>query len=210
MLDTRLTFEPTAHAYTYDGVVVPGVTSLLAPLHDFGFVDKAVLEAACEFGRNAHEVIHLFNQDDLVMDSVSPPLMPWLTSYQMFLRDTGFKVKNSEVRVYHKTHRYAGQYDFDGEWKGTTWVVDVKTGVVPKTVGMQLAAYQNAMVDRPRQRMCLQLHDKGYKVLTDRPPTKWLKSTDWNDFVSILNYRRLIAEHNPRSLEQGYDALYPN
>ena len=199
-----LTFQAEGHVYRYGGTRVPSVTQVLTPFHDFGMVDRDVLAAACEFGTNVHAAVHLFNQEELDEESLAPPLVPYLDAYKAFLRVTGFKVEQSEIRVYHKVMRYAGQIDFAGTWQGTSWVVDIKSGVLPSTVGLQLAAYQAAMPIRPRNRLCLQLSETGYKL------HRCTKTTDFNDFTSTLNFHRLLEKHNPRSLNNGYANLYPN
>jgi hypothetical protein len=46
----------------------------------------------------------------------------------------------------------------------TSWVLDVKTGAIPRTVGAQLAAYQQALEPRPRRRLCLALTADNYRL----------------------------------------------
>src|ERR1700722_8899317 len=173
-----LTFEAEGHVYRYKGRVVPSVTQVLEQL-EVGSLVAAIKEAmrgqtyaaqssaiadaidvwqaAAEFGTNVHAACHLLNQNDLDEESLDLALVPYLNSYRLFLSETGFVVTGSEVLLYHALMGYAGAADIFGDWMNTTWVVDIKSGVVPRTVGAQLGAYQNAATRKPRRRLCLQL-----------------------------------------------------
>jgi hypothetical protein len=194
-----LTFEARGHVYRYRGRVVPSVTQALEQLQYLQGIPWDVLKAAQEFGTNVHAACHLFNQNDLDEESLSPALVPYLNQYKRFLSDTGFVVTASEVLLYHETMGYAGQQDFEGVFRNTTWVVDIKSGVVPSTVGAQTAAYQQAHppADRPKKRACLQLSDTGYKFIEQK------ELGDFSLFTSALNCYRHNQKHNPRIIENA-------
>lgn len=178
----ELTFEPDGHVYRYDGRVVPGVTSILEPLQYLDGVPWAVLEAAREFGTHVHLACHLCNLDELDIAALDEPLLPYLNGWTRFLNESGFIVTASEMRVHNKKRGYAGTADAFGLWQKTTWVVDIKSGVVPPTVGAQLAAYQMACTTRPRRRLCVQLTGDGnYKLHEQRD------LSDYSLFCSALN-----------------------
>lgn len=192
-----LTFEAEGHMYRYKGQVVPSVTQILEPLQYLQGVPWEILEAAREFGVHVHLACHLWNSGELDEETLDPALAPYLADWKQFLSETGFFLTGSESRVFNKLHKYAGTADAFGNWKGTTWVLDIKSGVVPSTVGAQLAAYQQAASDRPRRRLCVQLTGHGYKLHEQKD------LSDFSLFTSALNCYRHNQKHHPRSLEHG-------
>jgi hypothetical protein len=186
-----LTFEAEGHVYRFAERVVPSVTTVLQEIYPcFDMVNREVLEAASDFGINVHTAVHLFNLHDLDEDSLDSDLVPPLYAYKQFLADTGFVVRGAEIRVYDPLRGYAGQIDFWGDWKKTTWVIDLKTSsVIPWTVGMQVAAYQNAMPEKPKKRGCLHLKDGAYSFKALNEPS------DFIQFQSALNVYRNREAH---------------
>lgn len=186
-----LEFDAETHTYRYGGRVVPGVTSVLEPLQYLDGVPWAVLEAAREFGTNVHLACHLWNQNELDLRALDPALLPYLRGWTRFLEESGFIVTASEQRVYNKIG-YAGTADAFGTWQGTTWVLDIKSGVVPDTVGPQLAAYQQAALDRPRRRLCVQLVGDGEYRLHEQKDLG-----DFQMFLSALNVYKFLQKRKP-------------
>lgn len=192
-----LTFQAEGHVYKFKGVVVPSVTQVLEPLQHLQGIPWAVLEEARERGTHVHEACHLLNQDDLDEAALDARLARYVASYKRFLCETGFVITASECRVFHEQMRYAGTADFFGTFRNTTWVVDIKSGVIPSTVGAQTAAYQQAASDRPRRRACLQLSEEGYRFVECK------ELSDFSLFTSALNVYRFNEKHNPRALCAG-------
>jgi hypothetical protein len=163
MSTPELTFDADTHVYRFGGRVVPSVTQVLDILNDFEDVNPEVLAHARIRGQHVHAMIDLDNRGQLDEAALDPAYLPYLTQWRLFLRESGFQVVASEHRVFHKTLRYAGTCDsLIGQ--GTTWVLDVKTGSMPRSVGAQLAAYQMAMEPRPRRRLCLALTPDNYRL----------------------------------------------
>jgi hypothetical protein len=180
----ELTFDATRHEYRYGGRVVPSVTQILGMLNDFSMVDPDKLARAAQFGRHVHAAIDLDNQGTLDEETLDPELLPYLTQWRRFLEETGFVVTMSEQRVYHKRLQYAGTLDVAGTWMDEDWVCDVKSGWVPKSVGPQLAAYQQALPNRPKRRLCVQLSAEKYTLHECK------KLSDFTTFQSCLNIWR--------------------
>lgn len=181
----ELTFDPEGHVYRYNGRVVPSVTQVLSVLsaNDYAYVDGDVLEEARRRGTHVHEMIDLDNRGKLCEATLPAGLRPYLKQWRLFLQESGFIVTASETRVYNRIHRYAGTADV-GSMQGTSWVLDVKTGSMPRTVGPQTAAYQHALDPRPRRRLCLVLNPDRYQLheLKDL--------SDFSLFQSCLNVWR--------------------
>lgn len=191
-----LTFRAEGHVYEYKGVRCPSVTQVLEQLQYLQGIPWATLEEARERGTHVHQACHLYNQGELDEESVNPALAAYLNQYKRFLSDSGFIVTASELLVYNETMRYAGQLDFTGNFRGTSWLVDIKSGVVPSTVGAQCAAYQAAMPikERPKKRACLQLSPTDYKFIEQK------EYGDFSLFTSALNCYRHNQKFNPRAL----------
>lgn len=187
-----LTFDAATHTYRYEDRLVPGVTSVLEPLQMLQGVPWAVLEAARKFGSNVHLACHLFNVGMLDIATLDPALLPYLEGWQAFLADTGFDITESESPVYNAQLKYAGTPDCIGNYAGSTWVVDIKSGVVPCTVGLQLAAYQHAKPVKPKRRLCVQLTGAGkYKLHEQKNPG------DFALFMSALNIHNFLQKRKP-------------
>lgn len=99
---------------------------------------------------------------------------------------THFKVTHSEERVYHEQLKYAGTLDVLGSWKGTSWLIDLKSGAVPRSVGAQTAAYREACTAEPQRRMALQLKPNDYKLIPCNDPS------DFHLFTSCLNIHNFL------------------
>jgi hypothetical protein len=201
-----LTFQADGHVYRYKGSVVPSVTQVLDQLQYLQGIPWHVLEAAAEFGTHVHQACHLYNQNDLIEEDLHPALAPYLNGYKRFLGETGFVVHQSELLVYNATARYAGQLDFTGNFRGTTWVVDIKSGIIPSTVGAQVAAYQQAIPaqGRPKKRACLQLLPGDYKFIEQK------EVSDFSLFTSALNCYRHNQKFNPRAMGAISGGTYAN
>ena len=179
-----LSFDASTHTYRYRGREVPSVTSVLRQVHNFDRVDPELLERARRFGQHVHAATDLFDRGILDEDNLDAGLLPHLNGYKKFLLETGFVVTHSEEQIYNPRQKYAGTLDTRGTWKGTTWLLDKKSGAVPRTVGLQTAAYQQACDEKPKRRLCLQLLPNNYKLHACEDPA------DWSYFVSFLNVHR--------------------
>ena len=190
---TLLQFDPAAHRYTVNGRVWPSVTQVLDLLQDWSRVPLATMLAAQRFGDHVHLACHLWNAGRLDEDSLDAELVPYLNGWKRFIAETGAEVIESELRVHHPELRYAGTLDSIVRCRGEAWLVDIKSGQVPATVGAQTAAYERALHAstelRVKRRKCVQLMANDYRIhpLTDL--------SDWTTFVSALNCHRFMETH---------------
>lgn len=138
-------FEPIEHAYHYAGRRLPSVTDVLK---DVGLLDTSgpwFTEEVRTRGSYVHRAIELWaggRLDEAVLD---PMLAPYLAAYQRWATDERIEILGTEERVFDTALGYAGTLDIRGRKliAGRTHlvVVDVKTGQVPPSVAVQLAAY---------------------------------------------------------------------
>lgn len=186
-----LRFDAEQHRYYIGSRELPGVTRVLSMLDQFERVPKDVLEAARVFGQHVHLACELDNKGVLDEAALDPALVPYLWAWRRFKAESGFEIQASELRVVNHRLGYAGTIDVVGMYRGTLGVLDIKSGIMPRTVGYQTAAYQEAYAvehgKRPSFRYCLQLNPEmpcGYKL------HRLTKTTNFNMFVSCLNVWR--------------------
>lgn len=190
-----LAFEPDSHTYSVSGMVLPSVTQVLQPLQDFRFVDDATLRAAASFGTAVHRVCELYDQDDLVMDSVDRPLVPYLEAWCRFLSETRAKVLQVEQRYHHRSLGYAGTLDRLLEIDGARVLADIKSvSRLSAVVGVQLAAYatllENNTEHKEVKRAAVQLCPDGTYRLRF-----YEESMDWPTFLSLLTLHNWRKKH---------------
>ena len=108
----EVTFEPNYHIYTFGGMVVPSITQILTAE---GFVDTSHYD---EWSRDKGSMVHLACHYELTgeldYDTVDNEIVPYLTAFSKFIRESGFKVERSEVPAINKTYGYAGTPDLIG------------------------------------------------------------------------------------------------
>ena len=196
-----LDFDPDLHVYRYEGVIVPGVSDIMAPIVDFGGVPRDVLRRAADRGSKAHLATELWDLEDLDEESLAPALVPFLEAHIRFRRESGFAPEHIEQTIWHPRYRYAGTADRFGRLGRWRAVLDYKTGregarLTPK-VGVQLAAYQVARNEYvpPRERINLRLGvmlraDSTYEM------QRYEDRADWPCFLSLLNLYRWKESHN--------------
>lgn len=184
MASPELTFDPGTHVYRFGGHVVPSVTQVLGILNDFSDVDPEKLARSAEFGKNVHAAVDLDNREALDEEALDGEILPYLNQWRLFVRETGITVIASEERVYHETLGYAGMVDVVGLVRDEFWVIDVKTGGIPRTVGAQLEAYRAALGMKRGRRMCVQLSAENYRLQECK------SASDFSLFQSCLNVWR--------------------
>jgi hypothetical protein len=183
-------FDESTHTYRVGGKVVPGVTSILAPLQDFGRVSADVLDRKRRLGTHVHwccEALDMGGEVEVWDDAI-----PYVDAYLEFMAKTGALVIDNERIVFHPIHRYAGTLDRVLEIGGDEWVVDLKTAVsCPASVGPQTAGYAQAYDGSRQFRRGALMLDK-----TGRPRLIELASPDdWPVFLSCLTVYRHMERH---------------
>lgn len=142
-----LTFDPVAHHYFWNGVRVPNVTSILAPLTDYSKIPAEQLERARQKGVAVHKMVELDCKGDL------GDLPEWMAGHHKawlaFKAETGFECWDSERQLYHHGMAYAGTCDLVGVMKATKYteavLIDVKRSFYAgPVIGLQTAAYAEA------------------------------------------------------------------
>ena len=183
-------FEESTHTYTLDGVVIPSVTEICAPITCGKYPPVGVVQQAAARGTRVHELCALYDMDALP-DEIEAELVGYVKAWAAFCRDYKPVWTHIELPLYGVLDPgmpFAGTLDRIGEIDGLTRVVDIKTA---------------ASLDRPAKvALCEQI--TGYEWLAD------LNNIDIFDgagmgvqLFATGNYRvHLIAE-----IAQKYDFL---
>jgi len=182
----ELKFNATTHIYTLGGRVLPSVTQALQVLDQYENVPARTLEAARVLGVHVHLACELWDRGTLDESALDMNLRPYLDGWRKFRGDTGFVPTHIEERVLHRQYRYAGTVDRMGMLRNRPALIDIKSGMKPKSVGAQTAAYAAAWCyansyNRALSRYCVQLMPGDYRLHALDDPA------DFPLFLSCLN-----------------------
>lgn len=192
-----VTLDQETHTYrTADGVVVPGVTSILKPLVTLSGIPRDVLERKRDLGQRVHAACHYFSEGDLDESSVEPDVAPYLDAFRRFVAESGIRIVANELIVHDPVANYAGQLDLIGDIGRMRWLIDLKScAQLPFAVGPQTAAYARAhSVGRQRPpidcRGALRLQpDRRFRLVPLRDPD------DWAVFTACQTLYRYHSKH---------------
>ena len=164
-----LIFDEAAHLYTLAGKLVPGVTRVLEAT---GLIDYSFLGVKrfyyLERGRKVHKATHEDDEGRLIESEWTDEILGYVDGWRQFRRDYGFFPNRIEQRVCHRRLGYAGTLDRTGVVReGGELIVDIKSGIAPQAVRVQLAAYAACLPHpRTRRRRCVEVHANGtYRVI---------------------------------------------
>ena len=165
----KLTLDPEHHIYTFDKRTVPGVTSILQD--NFG-VKPYWSEWHAQKGRMVHQAIALLVKGDLDWKTVDDRIKGRIEAFERFIRETGYKVLESEVSLFSARHQFAGTLDLvlsDNGILDKDILVDIKPPSAEPIVDLQLAAY-SLLLDEERvyqvkRAACVCLKDNGFYTM---------------------------------------------
>ncbi|MGO4278245.1 PD-(D/E)XK nuclease family protein [Cupriavidus sp. RAF20_2] len=191
---SALLFNEASHTYTADGVVIPSVTQILAPLNDLSFIKPDVLQYKRELGTAVHKATELYDQGELDEATVPAVVQPYLNGWIRLRAELSFEILGMEERVFHPAHRYAGTYDRLVLLDGKRCIWDLKTGGMFPSYGPQTAAYKNAVEKasgkRVEGRYTVELRDDGTYRLHEMTDPE-----DWPVFLGCLALHRFKNKH---------------
>ena len=190
------------HIYRYNGVQVPGVNEVLNAVgaSDFSKVPPTVLEAARKFGTAVHKACELWDKNDLAVDMLSAPLIPYLEAWKLFRKDhsVSYAPKEIEQKLFSKKWRFAGTLDrLPKLVSGKITLVDIKTPAeLYPAAELQLGAYELLCDEqgiKTQERLVVHLTDAGtYKISLCK------NRNDKLTFLSCLGYYNWLKSKNLR------------
>lgn len=201
-----LTFDAEKHEYRWDGVRVPNVTSIIAPLTDYSRIPLDVLERAKSEGRAIHKMIELAVKGILDDEDLPEWLRGRHRAWLRFLAESGFEPIVSEHQMYHPQLGYAGTCDLVGLMRNLKKVkgcamVDVKRSLYGgPAIGLQTGAYTKVWNDTEPKDM--RVTNRFALVLNDNSTYKLPEFDDASDvgvFLGQLAINRWREKHHVRS-----------
>lgn len=116
-------FDEKSHVYLKDGIIVPGVTTILAKTifkDKYKDIPEYILKKAAQFGTNVHKAIEL-DLDIFLNDEESTVF----NRYKRLIKKHDIKPMEQEIIVY--TDDYIGTLDMNGMVKDEFCLLDIKT-----------------------------------------------------------------------------------
>jgi hypothetical protein len=185
-------FEKT-HTYIVDGKETPSVTTVLNRLNNYSYIDKDVLARAAKFGTAVHKATELYDKNELDIDTLDAALLPYVEGWDLFLQDYKPDFLEIEYRI-SSVYGYAGTLDRYAKIKDYRATIDIKSGsTIPKTTGLQLAAYQQGLIEDGKQserRFAVHLKPFDYKVINYKDITDF---TVFNSALTLHKWERANA-----------------
>ena len=164
-----------AHVYRLDGVVVPGVTSilrdgLLGP--DFRGARPGDVERAGERGRAVHVGCALLAEGaEIDWSDLDDEVAGYLRGFLLFLAEKKPRVLAVERFVYSTRWRFAGQLDLECFLDGERTIVDLKSAAsldpstAPQCAGYRLARNEMTPMEPARRIAGLRLAPNDYRLV---------------------------------------------
>lgn len=194
-----LEFNESTHTYTFNGVIVPGVTSVLSVLGGYESIPLQTLQRAAERGTAVHKATELSDLGTLDYSDLDDEILGCLMGWHKFLDDKKPELVAVEKQVYHPSLRYAGTLDRELVLDGKLSVLDIKSSykLMPATAPQTAAyaeasnAHRKAKSDHIKNRYGLRLTADGNYELQ-----QYKSLSDINVFLSCLNVWLWIEMHN--------------
>ncbi len=132
-----LILDEKEHIYRLDGRILPGVTKILE--HNFG-TRPYWTERSAEKGKALHLAIHYLVTGGVDWNTVNDEIKPKVEAFQKFLKETGYKIIDSEIKLFSQRYQFAGTIDLILEGDRTLILADIKSSIEPM-VDLQLGGY---------------------------------------------------------------------
>ena len=191
------------HKYFLDGQEIPHITGILqdSGLVNYTGIPQDILEKKADIGRKTHTACELYDQDNLILETLHLTLKAYLQGWIQFIED--FKPEFIEIEKprYSEKYRFAGKPDRVAIITSNLSIVEIKTSsTIERWVGIQLAGQsilwdeEKKVKEQIRKRIAVQLLsepmpkiNKQYKVMP------FEEATDRAVFMSALtiaNYKK--------------------
>lgn len=157
MTQPGVTFDPGPHRYMRLGHEYVSVTKMMDDVGANGTDKQWFRDEHRTRGKRVHSLAATIAElehprSEFEWDGTANPeeALPYGRAFQRWCREVGFEVLHAEIPVWSDPMRVAGIPDLIGYARrlgNKLIVVDVKSGQVPPSVGLQTAAYK-AMADQ--------------------------------------------------------------
>lgn len=180
------------HIYWRDGKRIPGISEII---QGAGLIDSSwFTEHSRDLGKAVHLACQLYDEGILDESTVDPVVLPYLEGWKKFLEESGFLPIVIERSFESEILGFAGTPDRYGTLNGDEVILEIKSGAIYFTTGIQLAAqdllFQHAMSLHAKKRFALQLTARGkYKL------TPFTSDHDHRHFLACLAIHQLKIHH---------------
>ncbi len=183
------TFDPSTHAYTIAGKVVPSVTQVVRQFAPFPFdCDPWYLQR----GTMIHKACALLVCGTLDMDTVDNRIIGFVEATDRFLAASYCSVERClvETQLYDKSGLFAGTFD---AWINSE-LIDWKSSDDPATE-IQLGGYVSLLQPTGETRKCkaVELHEDGTFKVTEYDPKRCLNL--WRAALSMWQWQEKNGYH---------------
>lgn len=171
----NITFNEERHEYRVDGTVIPSVTQILDSngFSNFSDVPFDILEMSRKFGKAVHKAIELKCKGTLDESSLHEAIIPYVKSWENFVKDFEYQSSISELRGYNEKYRFCYTFDQQGtiKFKGKfqLCMIDIKTGSPSNAHKVQINGGYALAVDKNILTGILYLNPEfkpgGYKII---------------------------------------------
>lgn len=153
----RVVFDAEAHTYTWQGRVIPSVTSRIAAAGLLGAGAQFYTPASAARGIRVHLACAEHDHGrEATLPATERGFLDSYTCWQEMMRPIWSHIEQPH---YSSTHDTAGTADRVGTMNGHPLIVDLKTGSPASWHGLQLAMYDLLYDDvKPQQRRRLALY----------------------------------------------------
>lgn len=142
----ELEFDDLTHTYRLNGLVIPSVSAIMAPLSAAKYegISRRTLDKAADKGTEVHNAIE--NWIKFGIEDISAANRGYFDAFLKWWELNKPVVVGSENRLYHKIMRYAGTVDLICYIEDQLHLIDYKSTYVVSdmTCGVQLEAYEKA------------------------------------------------------------------
>lgn len=180
-----LSFDADTHTYAIRNRRLPSVTQVMdSTVTNYAGIPPAILEYKSALGVAVHRACELYDNDDLDESTVDSLVLPYLNAWKRFRTETGFVVKENEMRLHSERYGYAGTLDKFGELGRDFALIDLKTvTVLSPATGVQLAGYEQLLREHFKFR-----HETPRYAVQLRPDGTYRmqKYDDENEFAVFL------------------------
>ncbi len=169
-------YNEESRLHTLDGVSIPSVSQIIAPLSDFSKIPPNVLENKRRLGVEFHRIVEIEINEGFYFGEIDPLLkLPvdafrlWWSAYWM-----DFKNPQTEKPLFCKRLNYCGKPDLVSKDYIVDWKLSKYNAI---TAPLQLEAYDQMLpktkgVKRELIAVCFDL-DGGVKMHNARGPRAW-------------------------------------
>lgn len=198
------TYIPEKHEYLRNGVPILGLTRILklnGVYEDLMALPEDVVKEAGIRGDAAHKACEYHDKGTLDEASVHEKVMPYLTSYRLWMEHAGFTPVEIETIHYSAKWNYGCRLDRAfADRKSKLWIVDLKATHKVNTLAGRLQtagqaiAFEEETGEKVFSRAVLHLSKEG-KIAQLEP---FQKEADNNFFFYCLKLAYLKQEHAPK------------